>query len=226
MAKSVPAGHRLSFFHSIRFRLTLWFVLILAIVLALFSTFIFWVQTRELRADANGRLQNESARIQEQLGESEWEEFTAAPSTPVGRGGAVQAGDFLVILGPDGSLLQQWGLQLSDPDALIGQVAVTGNLRTEAGIQYQRIRTLAANGELQSADFLVMSSPLMREGALNGYLVLGRRSDLAEQERRLALSLSLGSLAMLVIAWIGGLWLADRAMRPVAAIAHAAARHL
>ena len=41
-------------FHSIRFRLALWFVLILALLLAVFSGLLFYMQIQELRAETCG----------------------------------------------------------------------------------------------------------------------------------------------------------------------------
>jgi signal transduction histidine kinase len=64
--------------------------------------------------------------------------------------------------------------------------------------------------------------PIVKEDSVLGYLVVGSPTDLIDQQHRLAVSLALGSLGMLVVAFLGGLWLADRAMRPVAAIASAA----
>ncbi len=68
-----PGGRLLAFLQSIRFRLTLWFVLMLALVLAAFSTFIYLNQGRALRDDAIGHLQEQAERIQTFLRGSEWE---------------------------------------------------------------------------------------------------------------------------------------------------------
>ncbi len=57
-------GHApLGFFRSIRFRITLWFVLILAIVLAAFSIFIYFTQFRDLQYDAVGNMQDKLATL-------------------------------------------------------------------------------------------------------------------------------------------------------------------
>ncbi|HEX9091007.1 MAG TPA: hypothetical protein VF831_05925, partial [Anaerolineales bacterium] len=45
-----------AFFHSIRFWLVLWFVVILGVVMAIFSGFIYWRQAQDIRAIAMGRL--------------------------------------------------------------------------------------------------------------------------------------------------------------------------
>ena len=44
------------FIHSIRFRLVIWFVLILGVVMVFFSAFIFLRQAEDVRSIALGRL--------------------------------------------------------------------------------------------------------------------------------------------------------------------------
>ena len=44
------------FTQSIRFRLVLWFVLILGVVMAIFSGFVYWRQALDIRSIAMGRL--------------------------------------------------------------------------------------------------------------------------------------------------------------------------
>ena len=56
-----------TFVHSIRFKLLLWFTAILALVLIIFSAFIYFNQTRDLEDDALGRLERRLARLQETL---------------------------------------------------------------------------------------------------------------------------------------------------------------
>ena len=58
---------KITFFHSIRFRLLLWFTAILALVLVVFSAFIYYNQARDLEDDSLGRLERRSARLQETL---------------------------------------------------------------------------------------------------------------------------------------------------------------
>ena len=53
-----------TFFHSIRFRLLLWFTAILALVLFIFSAFIYFNQTRDLEDDALGQLERQLTRLQ------------------------------------------------------------------------------------------------------------------------------------------------------------------
>ena len=56
-----------AFFHSIRFRLLLWFTAILVLVMLVFSMFIYLNQVRDLEDDALGRLSRRLAVVQEGL---------------------------------------------------------------------------------------------------------------------------------------------------------------
>ncbi len=61
-------GKRIVFlFHSIRFRLVLWFAAILTIVLAAFSGFIYVNQARDIQGQAQFRLERKMAALEETL---------------------------------------------------------------------------------------------------------------------------------------------------------------
>ncbi len=54
--------------HSIRFRLTLWFVFILAILLIGFSGLLFYMQIQELQAETLIRLESKLENIEKAFG--------------------------------------------------------------------------------------------------------------------------------------------------------------
>src|SRR5574341_694399 len=89
-----PVAERLSsFFHSIRFRLTLWFVFILAIVLAVFSAFIYFVQARDLQVDEVSHMQDKFARVMAYFRSAEWQNSNLSPANVPGSTGPLQSGD-------------------------------------------------------------------------------------------------------------------------------------
>ena len=64
----MPVSHTLTtrlrrLLRSFRFRLTLWFVAVLALLLAGFSLFIYWRQAQVLRAETTNRLVAQSSQI-------------------------------------------------------------------------------------------------------------------------------------------------------------------
>lgn len=210
------------FLHSVRFRLTLWFVLVLGVVLAGFSVFIYSTETRFLRSDAIGDLREESERIQGLFQNSNGELSGIPPENdPVG-GALMAQGDLLMLVNTDGAILQLQGQQITDPESLLaGLWAAAGGQHSPVVVQ-QKVHLAGQANTAAGAEYLFLTTPVMREDQVLGYLVIGTNTDLASQQHRLAVSLGIGSLGMLALALVGGFWLADHAMRPVAEIARAA----
>jgi heavy metal sensor kinase len=212
----------LSFLRSIRFRITLWFVLILAIVLAVFSTFIYLSQSRDLRYDAGSNMQEKLARLQTYLNSPAWQNSNLSPTNVPSNEAPLQTGDLLLLVDLNGQVLQNWGVNPSDPVSLISTLIPAASQTHDLSVYQENISVADGNASSVKKDYLFIVVPVLRHDALLGFLVLGSPSPLADQLNRLALSLLVGSLVMLLVAFIGGLWLADRAMRPVKAITHAA----
>jgi heavy metal sensor kinase len=210
------------FFHSIRFRLTLWFVLILALVLAVFSGFIYFTQTRDLRIDAVGRMQGKFVRVQSFFQGDEWQLSDLSSNAPPGGGMPLQEGDLLLLVDPMGTVLGHWGTTIANPQQTFSSLVVGANQNPNASVYERSVPVVAQGNQSTQADYLFIISPLLQERRLVGFLVIGSPSQLLSQQRRLVVSLALGSAGMLLLAFLGGLWLADRAMRPVAAISKAA----
>lgn len=217
------AGQGLAaFLHSVRFRITLWFVLILAVVLAAFSFFIYGMQTRDLQSDAVGHMQDKFFRIMTFFRSPAWQLSELSPTSVPGNDAPLQKGDLLIFLDPYGAIQQRWGETISAPDALMKELVGAADQRSALSIYEQVVPVLGANNVAVKSDYLFLITPVTRDGVALGYVVVGSPSDLIGQQHRLAASLLLGSVGMLVLAFLGGLWLADRAMRPVADIARAA----
>lgn len=210
-------------FHSIRFRLTLWFVSILGLVLLVFSSFIYWAQSRDLESNAVARVQEENARLFSSIQESGSEESHAAPGQLVPLSPAsIPAGDLLILVNAGGSITQQWGQEISDPEGLVQRLLPVAGRQVYASPFHDQLRLKSDAGVSVRGDYIIIVTPIRTEGQLLGYLILAGRVDLADQQRRLAVSLAVGSLVMLAFAFLGGMWIADRAMRPVKTITHAA----
>ncbi len=200
---------------SVRFRLTLWFVAILVLVLAGFSAFIYTRQVQVLRSEAGLRLASLADRLSlyylTLLREVEHE--GEAPGTGIaGDQPLLQAGDVLALIGPQNQVLAQ-SAGFSDADLR----AVLAAAQNGATVAYQ---LPGDGGRRQEALFSV--SPLRYERDVIGLLVVGTPVDPGAQLPRLAFTLGLGSLVVALAAFGGGFWLADRAMRPVEVITRAA----
>ena len=101
----------IDFLHSIRFRITLWFVFILAVVLTAFSGFIYFRQSRDLQEDFVGSIQEKFARILGYFRSAEWQNSNLGLSDVPDNAPPLQQGDMLVIVDTNAQIVQTWGIK-------------------------------------------------------------------------------------------------------------------
>ncbi len=196
-------------------------MVILAVVLAVFSIFIYISQSRDLRVDAVQEMQAKLSRLETYFGSEAWQNSNLSPAqVPDSNGQSLlQPGDFILVSTTDGQVVQDWGAKPQDPAHLVSSLISASN-QSRAMAVYQQTISLA--NQSNTASYLFIAVPVMRHNSLLGFLILGSPSPLNDQLGRLSISLLLGSLGMLAIALVGGLWFADRAMRPVKSITQTA----
>ena len=215
---------------SIRFRLTLWFVIILAVILTGFSTFVYTRQVHEYTRETAARLQAQSRQIESYyrfiLRQAfEREHGDMLPSGSITSEVPLLSEDqTLLIIDPRGSVIQQLGpLPRADviPLQKVALQAIEG-----AGAQLMMgpvdFTYVLANPPVTVApeyQFVVSQMPLRDTFA--ALLIVGSPLN-STRLYQLAITLIFGSLGLLLLALGGGYWLADRAMRPVQIITHAA----
>lgn len=210
------------FLHSVRFRLTLWFMLILALVLAAFSGFIYLSQKRDLQGDAVSSMQEKLNRLQIYFRSTAWQNSNIAPSDLPGSSAPLQKADVLLLADTEGHLVESLGSGAADADATAASLVAAARVAREPSI-YQRTVTLSGmDASPARREYLFAVIPLVRGDLWLGYLIVGSPSPLKDQLQRLIVSLLLGGLGTLAVAFIGGVWLADRAMRPVKVITQTA----
>ena len=210
------------FVQSIRFRLTLWTVAILAVILLVFCVFVYTRTAYDLEVQGYTQLQVQAqqlAMLFRAPPHSEQEEQTAPTGLQANTSISLSEHQNLAIVASSGEVVQRVG---SLDDATIGQVVKSGG---PPGQAFQRVPctasgTGAAGGEKGKQIYQV--SPIVWERRWVGLLILGMPLDAAGQLPRLALSLALGSLATLGIALGSGYCLAGRAMAPVRTITRTA----
>jgi len=210
----------IDFLHSIRFRITLWFVFILAVVLTAFSGFIYFRQSRDLQEDSVGSIQEKFARILGYFRSAEWQNSNLGLSDVPDNAPPLQQGDMLVIVDTNAQIVQTWGIKPTNK--LVSDLVSTASQQRNLNVYEQTLSVTDSSGKTSGADYLFVVSPVIRDGLPIGALIIGSPTKLSDELRRLKLSLILGSSLMLLIAFTGGLWLADRAMHPVKTITHAA----
>ena len=208
---------------SIRFRLAVWFVFILGVVVVLFSAFIYTRQLQDLRLIAISRLEMRSQRLRAFLRFSGQEFFNNVPShfpsDPLSGESLLQEGDILALAAPNGQVLQSWGAA----DAQAVNLLVTQQYKpgiSSESFSFERVPL--GPGEKNQKEYLTAFFAISSDERVVGYFLVGIPVDPANQMSRLLVSLTLGIILTLVIALVGGFWLADRAMRPVKIITQTA----
>lgn len=213
------------FFLSFRFRLALLFVAILAVILAIFSIFIYTRQVQVLYAETSNRLTTQSAQlaayysglIMRAFGDEKEEHTFNFPQENLP---LLQENDILVITGLDGSIVSQQGkLQPSDLESLVKNWQQNGS--STQTVAYSLPKTVP-DGKVVPQPYLFAIMPFRSEERWSGTLILGQPVDPQGQLNRLAIALGLGSGLILLFAFGSGYWLADRAMKPVQMITHTA----
>lgn len=195
--------------------------MILALVLCIFSLFIYLAQAHDLQTDAAQGMQNKFARVQAFFQSPAWQGSDLSSADTLGSQAPLQSGDMLLLVDTAGQVIRSWGANPASPDDLLDVlVSVTTN-NSELSIYEQAVQ-INQNNQPTDKDYLFVVTPILNNNSLIGFFIIGSPSQLPSQLGHLRLSLLLGSLGMLVIAFLGGLWLADRAMRPVKTITHTA----
>lgn len=199
--------------HSIRFRLALWFVFILAILLIGFSGMLFYMQRRELQAETLIRLESKFENVEKVFGtDTTNSQEQGFPITANDGDTSFQKEDVLVLYNPDGSQQRMWGESTETVSLDLSRIG-KGDEREPI----TELLTLSnANGQIQ---YVFKILPLYSKGAFTGYLALGTPLDPRGQLEQLLITLVILIGSTLLISFAGGFWLADRAMRPVKTIA-------
>jgi len=202
--------------HSIRFRLALWFVFILAILLIGFSGMLFYMQIQELQAETLIRLETKIENIEKTFGtdpaipqNADGQGFPIAPNDDEA---SFQSYDVLVLYSADNSLLKMWGPFTEIINLDLSRMH--GGDEREPLIELVNLRSV--NGQISYVFKIV---PLYSGRVFTGYMALGTPLDPRGKLKNLISTLALLIGLTLMISFAGGFWLADRAMRPVKTIA-------
>jgi signal transduction histidine kinase len=199
---------RPSFFYSIRFRLVLWFTAILALVLTAFSLFVYYNEIRDIHGNALLQMENRMDLIIRSL------PFGHVPSSLLG------SEDVFLLLRQNGGVIASQGLESEQEGSEIAASAEGSSLESFTSREGPVTSWVAQRGS-SATEYIYMARPVSIDGR-PGIAILGSPYDPYGLYSRLGFTLLAGSLLTLAIALGGGLWLADRAMRPVQAITQTA----
>lgn len=210
-----------AFLRSIRFRIALWFSLVLAVIMLAFSLFVYYRQSEDAYNQAAARL---AIRIGEldrafsnAFNNSEEGAWLRVPGTSSGNAFILREGEVIVLANQAGQTAAFFGpVNAADAEIL---AAVAQNQQPSGRLAAYQLKTGQPGG---AATYLFISAPVGYKNRLVGWVILGQPLDPGDYLARLKVTLVLADLATLAAALALGYWLADRVLRPVKTITRAA----
>lgn len=175
----------LYFFKSIKLRLTAWYLLVIVVLLAIFSTVAYLMLENNLRRDLDESLQN---RVSDLL-----------------RNVKLEDSELILIYDSNGNLVQGLG----------------------PSVEYEQIEGIVQQALLGTSSFITTSTtegrevrlyvaPFVTDSTTRFAIVIGRLPvDTDSLLRTFRIVLEYASLAVIVLAGIGGMFLANRWLKPV-----------
>ncbi len=134
--------------------------------------------------------------------------------------GVLQDTDVFIFADTNGQLLASYG-PLSSQEYRILAANSLSEFENQRGSSNGAIIWRQGIGPLRGS-YIFVTVPLQTGIRQSGLVTMGSPADPYGLQSRLLFTLAGGSLATLVVALLGGYWLADRAMRPVRTITQAA----
>lgn len=219
--------------HSIRFRLSLWFVLVLAVIMLAFSAFVYYRQyvhtSQQTLSRINLRLRDLDTSFRRSFYEDQTGGWLKVPGTSPGSTVTLQPYEVVVLADPYGKIASYWGL-INEADASElarlspnregGKMYSVTLIPKTANTDGSAVEKTLSSGQRQ--EYLFITAPVGYDNRLLGWVVVGQPVDPDGYLPRLLLTLSMAGGFTLVSALAGGYWLADRALRPVQAITRTA----
>jgi signal transduction histidine kinase len=215
-----------NFFHSVRFRMSLWFVLVLAAVLLVFSSFVYYRTVQDVReqtaARMIGRLRELNTAFLKTYHYYDRWGWWIEPGISVSETFVLQDDEILVISDAKGKAAGAWGaISAQDRDKAASLVVPLRYDKFNARFFSFELNGLDEKGT-QPVDYVLSPAPVMYENRLLGWIIIGQPVDPTGQLPRLRLTLAISATFTLLVALGGGYWLANRALWPVTAITRTA----
>ncbi len=226
MKRPAPHHYRVSLTQSVRTRLTLWYLAVMVFIICLFGGSLYATQTF-LNADAaESRLETQLYQDSQRFAQT-YKQALLDRQVPTALHLNQSSQEMVLLLRPDGSILDLRG-------PLMGSVIQPLQARAEQNAQMIDLTVpqnhsqgwgwwAKDNGSgwwAEENDYRILLTPVLNQNARVATLLVGlpRQSPFIPF---LAIWLFHGTLALLVAA-IGGYWLAGKALRPVKMITRTA----
>ncbi len=199
-------------FRSLRFKLTLWYVFILGILLISFSSFLYFTLSRSLHRDVDNKLRSLAEMI------------ASESSAPLLGFGFDQTFEAAMNLKPVGKFIQ-----VLDESGRIGRKSE--NLKSiQLPISLQALRnaskgmiTYETNRSIGNAPLRIITYPVTEQNQVTKIIQVASSLEVVEDALNTLLILLLITVpSVLLIASLGGQFLAHKALKPVDRITQAA----
>jgi heavy metal sensor kinase len=191
-------------FRSIRVRLTIWYVVVLALVLAAFCAGVYFALRASLYSNLDDRLTTRAETLDGAIEVTGGEPGLSAGSAP----GHPEGEEFVRVFSSEGTATFDNTSEILRPGIDEGTISAALNGATSH-------RSLGT----QDDTMRVYTSPIRRGDAVIGVLQVGETEDDIRETLRILLTIvAIGYPLTLVLASAGGVFLAGRALRPVAEI--------
>lgn len=228
---------------SMRVRLTLWYLAILALVFLVFSG----VLIAEVRQNEETAQHTNLASIAQQLaraydpadgmiGTSTLPQLLKQPNQQKEQqvqsvGYALPAQGAALLISPEGSVIQAIGPLTADSVARMQSFMLTGESSQANVVSLSTapsaygdvaLPVATAGGGVKLIDYVAYHTDVISQGRLVGILVVAEPNRLNQTAQSVFPALLVAGPVTLLIAALGGYWLASRALRPVRLITRAA----
>ncbi|MEK6289124.1 MAG: heavy metal sensor histidine kinase [Acidobacteriota bacterium] len=196
---------------SIRAKLTLWYLGLAALVLAAFAVAIYLYFSRGLINTIDASLRNHAERFAYALGHPSANEEASQP------GVLILAPQFLSVVNRDGKVTDQI------PDSEGHEVPVIKPALERAATEWKPQFDEVSLSETEHVR--IITWPARDEDGEEFFVVEGQSlRDVQRAQKQLILLLAIANPLALLLASLGGLWLASRALSPVDRLTRAAER--
>ncbi len=233
----------------IRIRLTLWYLLILGLVFLVFGTIVFATTQQAAENAAHSQLLATTQQLLQSYDASDgrihaddiWANGAPTPnkSAPV-MAAPLGLFDIALLLDSQGAVIQSFGpitptalsqlrtwqaTMAAKPGLLsgAGHSSITSTLMLQVATKASlKVSEPAVAGGEAGVPYNVYMTQIQESGASVAWLVVAQPNEESQSLQALVPGLLLAGPATLLLAALGGYWLATRAMRPVQLITHTA----
>lgn len=203
-----------TFSSSVRVRLTLWYLVIIAFIMLLFGGSLYATQTFLNASAADSRLETQLYQDAQHL-ETSYKQSLLSGQSPGTQRETLSSGEIVLLLRPDRSVLDTRG---SLPSSIVQQLqARAENSQPTIDLTIPQPQHNGWYG--MDHNYRVLITPILNQNSLVAILIVGLQKEFPVSILAIWL---FHAIVGLLTAAIGGYWLAGKALRPVKMITRTA----